>query len=375
MNPSPQPSPILIQTRANRWPGGLLGMIALVVVVELIVAGRHLDFTTIAADDWRRTGEAAVAKAPGRDVLCFGDSLIKYGILPRVIEAKTGLKAYNLAINGGPMPAEYFLLRRALEAGARPRAVVADFFPLLLPDKPRESIRVYPELATLRDALDLAWTTRDGHLGVAIMLGKIFPSIRTRFEIRAAILGAFEGRRASPWPRDRRVWTTWRDQLGAQPMAVAPAQPVADPVLVTGLTPAAWTIDPINAAYFERFVTLAESHGIPVFWVIPPLGPEVESARAIQGTAAAYSRFAREAQARHPGLNVLDARAAGYVGPCHTDPIHLNEVGAVTFSGDVAQAIAHVLNGRILAHWTNLPPRVFPKATTEVAGRPMTSPH
>ena len=368
-NPDPPP---------KRWPRGLLGMIVLVITVELVVAGRHLDFTTVAADDWRRTGEAASAQALGRDVLCFGDSLIKYGVLPRVIEVETGLKAFNLAINGGPMPAEYILLRRALDAGARPRAIVADFFPLLLPDQPHASIRVYPELATVRDALDLAWTTRDVDLGVAILLGKVFPSIRVRFEIRAAIMGFFEGRRTSPWPGNRRIWTTWRDQLGAQPMAVVPGQPVANPGLVAGLTPAHWTIDPINAAYFERFVTLAESHGLPIFWVIPPLGPEVESARASQGIAAAYSRFAREAQTRHPGLVVLDARGAGYDGPSHSDPIHLNEVGAVAFSKDIARTIDNRLTGRSMTQWTDLPrydgSPTIPTSTREVAGRPASPP-
>ena len=345
-NPDPLP---------KRWPSGLMGMIALVIAVELVVAGRHLDFTTVAADDWRRTGEAAAAQAPGRDVLCFGDSLIKYGVLPRVIEAETGLKAFNLAINGGPMPAEYFLLRRALESGARPRAIVADFFPLMLPDQPSGSIRVYPELATVRDALDLAWTTRDGDLGVAILLGKVFPSIRARFEIRAAIVGVFEGHRTSPWPGNRRIWTTWNDQLGAQPMPAGPGQPVVNPELIAGLTPEHWAIDPINAAYFERFVTLAESHDIPIFWVIPPLIPVVESSRNAQGTAAAYTRFARETQARHPRLIVLDARGAGYNGPIHADTIHLNVVGAITLSKGIAGVIDDHLKGRILAHWADLP--------------------
>ena len=371
-------TPSTLDPPPKRLPSGLLGMIALIITMELIVAGRHLDFTTVAADDWRRTGEAAQAKAQGRDVLCFGDSLVKYGVLPRVIEAKTGLKAFNLAINGGPMPAEYFLLRQALDAGAKPKAIVADFFPLMLPDQPSGSIRVYPEFLTIRDALDLAWTTRDGDLGVAILLGKVFPSIRTRFEIRAAIQGAFDGRRTSPWPRNRRVWSTWRDQFGAQPMAAAPGQPAADPALVAGLTPGHWTVDPINAAYFERFVTLAESQGVPVFWIIPPLGPEIEAARVALGTAAAYSEFAHEAQVRHPGLSVLDARAAGYTGPCHSDPIHLNEPGAVAMSQDIARAVDDHLTGRSLARWADLPTyagrQIDPTSTAEVAGRPASSP-
>jgi len=60
------------------------------------------------------------------DVLCFGDSQMKFGIAPHVVAARTGRPAYNLAIVGGQPPASYFLLRRALEAGARPSAVLFD---------------------------------------------------------------------------------------------------------------------------------------------------------------------------------------------------------------------------------------------------------
>ncbi len=338
-----------------RWPWGLLGMLVVIGLVELTIAARHLDFTTVAADDWRRTARSAVTKAKDRDVLCFGDSLIKYGVLPRVIEAQTGLKTFNLAVNGGPMPAEYFLLKRTLAAGARPRAIVADFFPLMLADVPWSSVRVYPELATVADCLDLARSGRDFNLFSSLLLAKTLPSIRCRFEVRAALMGAFRGERASPWPIQRRIWTSWQNQLGAQPMPVAPGQPVAIPGLVADLTPDDWTIDTINQTYFYRFVTLAESYQIPIFWVIPPLGPEVESGRVARGTAAAYTRFAQAAQARHPHLIVLDARTAGYDGASHTDPIHLNEVGARILSADIGSAIADQLAGRSISPWADLP--------------------
>jgi hypothetical protein len=35
-------------------------------------------------------------------VLAFGDSIVKFGFVPRVIEAEAGLSAYNLATDGGP---------------------------------------------------------------------------------------------------------------------------------------------------------------------------------------------------------------------------------------------------------------------------------
>jgi len=384
MNPLSGAAMIDVDKPANpassrpRRPSGLLGMLVLIAGVELILAGRHMDFTTVWADDWRRTGEAASARTRGLDVLCFGDSLIKFGVLPRVIEAKTGLKSFNLAVSAGPMPAEFFLFRHALVAGAKPKAVVADFFALMLPDKPWGSVRNYPELASLGDCVDLARTAADGDLLTAIILGKALPSVRCRFEIRAGITAAFAGRRASPWPINQWIWKTWKEQLGAQPMPKLPGPPMSNPSLVADLTPDRWVCDLINAEYFERFMALAGSRQIPVFWVMPPLSAEIESGRAVKGTADAYSRFARNALARYPNLVVLDARSAGYGDSVHIDPIHLNDLGATVLSGDIAEAITARLAGRSPVRWTDLPPyagRSGREPTrAEVAGRGLMPP-
>ena len=374
-NPTDAPSQL---ASSRRWPRGFAGMLVAIALVELVVGGRRMDFTTVAADDWRRTAEAAASKVRGREILCFGDSLIKYGVLPRVIEAKTGLKSYNLAINAGPMPAEYFLLRRALDSGAKPRAIVADFFALMLPDRPWGSIRAYPELVRLGDSFDLTRTTGDFDFLTAILLGQALPTVRCRFEIRGSLMAALDGRRASPGSANQRIWKTWKDELGAQPTPAIPGQPLSNPAMVADLTPNRWVCDPINADYFDRFVSLADSKQIPVFWVIPPLAPEVEAGRVAKGTAAAYNRFARAAQGRYPSLVILDARSSGYDESVHVDPIHLNDLGATVLSGDIAEAIADRLAGRTSDRWADLPPyagrsgRKLIKA--EVAGRMLMPP-
>ena len=339
----------------SKSPQGLLGMIGLVVAVELAIAGHHMDFTTVWADDWRRTGEAATRQARGRDLLVFGDSLVKYGVLPRVIEARTGLKGYNLATNAGTMPSAYFLLRKTLGAGIRPRVIVADFNALMIPDAPMISARMYPELAEARDCLDLAWTARDPGFAAATLLGKLLPSYKSRFEIRAAIIAALDGRRASPWPAQAVIWATWKAQDGAQPMPSPAMKWPPPPELLAGLTPPTWTLDPINAHYLERFLSLAESQALPVVWLMPPLGPEIRAGRDLKGTDAAYARAAREAMARHPHLSVMDARAAGYDATVHIDAIHLDSRGATVLSRDVASALVDRLGGKA-DRWVDLPP-------------------
>jgi hypothetical protein len=351
-------------------PRGLLGMLALVAAVEGAIASRRLDFTTIWADDWRCAAEAATVQTSGLDVLCFGDSLVKYAVLPRTIGVKARLPTFNLAVNAGTMPSEYFLLRRALDSGARPRAIVVDFFPLMLADDHRGASRLYPELATARDCLDLAWTARDPDFLTKALLSMALPSYRCRFEVRASVAGAFEGRRASPWPSMSPIWSTWKAQRGAQPTHPSNARATPDPSLVADLSPTDWTCDPITAAFFERFLALAESRRIPVFWLIPPLGPEVRDRRRLTGTEAAYDRFAREALERHPEVVVLDARGSDFDSSFYVDAIHLNRRGAEALSEALAAVLAERLQpDRVIPtdRWVAMP---ILNAGRDIAARP-----
>jgi hypothetical protein len=325
---------------AFKVPQGLLGMLALVLVVELAIAGRRLDFTTIWADDWRCSAESATYRSKDYDLLCFGDSLVKFGVLPREVEAKTGLRTFNLAINAGTMPSAYFMLRRALDSGARPKAIVADFCTLMLVQDPKLAIRLYPELATTRDCFDLAWTARDSGFLSAALLGKLLPSYKCRFEIRASIKAALEGRRASPWPQHSGIWAKWMNQNGAQPMGPLPFNAVADPGMVASLSPTDWECDPINASYLEKFLALAASREIPVFWLIPPLNPALEARRALNKADKAYTRFVRLAIERHPEVVVLDARHSGYDNSVYIDALHLDDRGAKVLTGDLAALVS-----------------------------------
>jgi len=347
-------------TRPRRLPLGLLGMLVLVGAVELVLAGRRLDFTTVWADDWRTAAVSATRKASGRDILCFGDSLIKIGVLPKVIEAKTGLKAFNLATNAGTVPSTYFLLRRALEAGARPRAIVVDFFPLMQPDQPRNSTRFYPDLATTGECLELARVAGDADFFTTVLLGKLLPSFKCRYEIRASIKAALAGRRASPWPDQGWIWAAWKSEDGAQPMPSTLNRSPADPRFVGDVSPEGWSCDGINAVYLERFLELARSRSIPVYWLMPPVSPEVQAQRDRNHADEAYDRFARTTLDRHPEVVVLDARHSGYDGQVFIDAIHLDRQGATTLSNDLA---GHLGSGT--SRWVALP--AFASQTEGVA--------
>src|SRR5690349_4029234 len=104
-------------TERYRLPGGPLGMLAMVVVVEFFVARHDRDFSNVWVQPWKLSGEAATHTAKRFDMLCFGDSLVMHGVVPRVVAESLGRPVLNLAVAKGQMPTSFFLLRRAIEAG------------------------------------------------------------------------------------------------------------------------------------------------------------------------------------------------------------------------------------------------------------------
>jgi hypothetical protein len=315
-------------------------MVALVATVESLLAGSRADFVTPSIEDWRLAAVAAKERAPGADVLCFGDSLIKFGVLPRVLRDRAGLRAYNLAVSDGSAPSSYFLLERALASGARPRAVVVDFDALMIREAPgSRAMPNYPELATIGDCFGLARATRDPEFLGASVAGKLLPSARWRWEIRSSLRAALGGRNGSERESVRIHTRHWSRESGAHPAEPGRSRPSNEASLIAGVCPESWECEPVERDYIERFLGLAESRRIPVFWLLPPLAPEVHQLRAARGSDAIYSRFVRSIAERHPGVVVVDARGSAGSESTHVDHIHLDRRGASALTADLASIV------------------------------------
>jgi hypothetical protein len=343
-------------------PWGLAGMVVLIAMVEMFVARRKMAFLDM--DDWayRRTRQVATREARRYDLLCFGDSLVKLGVVPRAIEERTGWRTYNLAISGSQAPASYFLLRRVLASGAKPRAVVVDFHPPLLGVGPRHNRSRWASLLSWGEAAELCWSARDADLFGVVVLGQWFPSFRCRSSIRDSVMAALAGRDPGRQWLNFLSLRQWSKNAGAQLMPTSASMRTVTDAEVENLRNmfyADFSCHPANAAGVERFLALAAAHDVPVYWLLPPLLPAVHARLAKSGFDARHEAFIRTWQERFPNLVVIDGRGTVSAAGGFWDANHLSAEGAYGFSLSLAVALrqtqTRTSTGLPAARWVRLP--------------------
>ena len=74
---------------------------------------------------------------------------------------------------------------------------------------------------------------------------------------------------------------------------VSANQGTVSPDVERRLHPSVFYVDPTNAEGMERLMRLAENRSIPVFWLLPPLSPALQSLRDQSGSEARYEQFIR----------------------------------------------------------------------------------
>jgi hypothetical protein len=333
--------------RTTGLPRGFCGMIGLVVAIECSIAhfGAIRNCRSQLPLSWRKSSQAVAAPEAEATILCFGDSLVKLGVLPRVIEDCLGLSAYNLAVLGGQPASSCFLFRQVLESGHRPRAVIVDFSAPLLTMSLRANTDGWAELASLRDAVELAVDSGDLALGFSIASRWLFPSRSSDVLSRPAFAvdqqGDVVGRRVD----EARVFErNWLQNRGAQvaPREFIPIEgALPEPPKQDGYR---WRPRQVHTAYVARFLGLARSYGIPVFWVLPPVIPARRDRLESTGLAADYKVFVSSFVADYSGVTILDGTTLKWDTRAFRDPIHLNRDGAVAFSRAIARTLARRLH-------------------------------
>ncbi|RUL89316.1 hypothetical protein [Tautonia sociabilis] len=334
------------QTRST-IPLGLLGALILVVAIEASRADRPIDRQTKTGLAWQFGAEAAAEPAViGARVLCLGDSRMKLGVLPVVLEDRIGLPAYNLAVPGAPASATVILLEKALRAGAKPSLLVVNFDENLLAVSPRERVSEWPELLGPGDWLGLARRSGDLDFVLRVGLGMILPSWRDREAIRERIVAALGGRERPILPELRALDRNWRRNLGAQVATPGERVPSSTAFIDSGATPRSrgWRPHPINAQAVHRLCSLADRLGITVAWLLPPSRADWTDRRRSLGLTEAFDAFVAEVLDAHPNVVVVDGRSAGFPDAAFRDPTHLDGLGASSLSESLADALLPLLD-------------------------------
>ena len=321
-------------------------MIGLIVAIECFVARNWLDFTDPVSLSWRYSAAAVQTESRGGELLCLGDSLIKHGLLPAVIEEGTGRRTANLSAARAPTLLTYFFLRRALDAGARPRAIIINAKPAVLLAGPEFNARYWQEVITPRECLEFSLMTRNGPFMLATIVGRLLPSVRSRLEVQSHVLAAVRGDQDKIPEINRVLLRNWTVNRGANVAAVHSArEDLAEPDIERKLHPGLFFVDPTNAQGIDRLLQLANARDIPVFWLLTPLSPVLQTLRDQSGAEAGYERFVRAFVVRYPRvLTVLDARRGAYPPSLFTDHTHLNGQGALALSRAVATSLKPLLD-------------------------------
>jgi hypothetical protein len=316
-------------------PFGLIGALGLVVAIEAYV-GRHPGFNLLAAT-WRTTYDAAPRAAAGCRVLALGDSLVKHGVVPRVIEDRLGVRAYNLALPGCRLAGSVAMLKRALGAGQRPDVVLVDGE--LIASSPLALTRPWLELLDTRELFQLAWATGESRAGGMLLLSRLLPSLRERDEIRMAVLGRSRDDRETLAVYRR----NWRRNRGAQVLPAVPPAPVVAPEF-KGV--GSVYCHPANERAIHDLLELARIHGVTVCWLLTPLHPLHQDFRDRSGWTPSYRDWLKGLQSRYRNLVVIDGQSSGYPEAAMADPTHMNRLGAARFSADLADALGPFLGRR-----------------------------
>src|SRR5579864_3239364 len=276
-------------TRGARLPSGLVGMLVLVLAAESFLEARGLNDADFFPTICRHVAKAAGHEVNGREILYLGDSLVKVGVAPRVIEAQIGCRGLNLAINGGQPPVSYYLLQKALKAGARPTAVLVCFKASNLSQSIHSNQRHLSELLSVPDIIEITRAARDATFFGNLLLSRTFPSIRGRNDISRNIMTALNGQSSSA---ESIIAPLVRNLEVNQGAYLLPPNDNSrtEPKGLSNQTyfPDKWSCDSVNYSYIFRVLKLAAQHDILVFWLLPPIVPSVQARRELMGLDERY---------------------------------------------------------------------------------------
>ena len=259
-------------------PWGVAGMLALVVGIEGFVASHWIALTDPVSLSWRYSTQAAESEARDCQLLCLGDSLVKHGLVPSVIERTSGQKAAEPFRRAG-VDASDLLASFAVPSIPAPgrRRLIINAKPAVLLGGPEFNARPWQEVLGLRDAPNCCRITRNAPFVASTLVGRLLPSLRARLEIQSAVMAAIQGEHdAHPLDQSRPLAELDREPWGQRRLGRTRFQRRAEfrsPSGRSTQTFFTW-IRPMPKPSSESW-TLAAARRIPIYWVLCPLSPDI----------------------------------------------------------------------------------------------------
>ena len=348
------------QSTWTKFPLGLLGMAVLVMAVESTVRFRLDQISDWMSFTWRYASRRVDDMASRSEVIVLGDSLVKEGVLPPLIEGRVGASVYNLSVHGGTAPSSYCLLKRLVEKGERPRVLVVDFHPNLLAIAPRSN-DYWAELLTPLELADLCWRTSDPLLFGKTCVEKAIPSYRHRVQVRAAVLAALRGEPLFATRFNDLLRLNYERNRGAQLLPIQDQSVTFDASSRVETKHLVWKAHRVNATYVRGLLELPEANDISVVWLLPPMSPNWVERRRAMNADAPHEAFVRAMNHEFPKMIVVDGRESGYPNSAFKDMTHLHVGGASELSKGLATVLLPLLRsprteiaGEL--RWLRLPP-------------------
>jgi hypothetical protein len=313
-------------TRAVGWT------LAIVVAIELALSFAP-ENVMIRTMRWMR---ARLAQQPPATIQIHGDSVAQGGLMAGEIagELPPGTTVWNAALQGSGPEFTYFLLKRQVEEGRRPKAIVIAHSPhTLVTERISELVGGFLDWDEVPEAMVASHRFFDTLYGI---LCRLSFTLRHRDELAALT----KGRRAEVaswndpiptegWIRSRmaaaeRTWA--RDGKGRLP----PLHPVYRQPFV---------VDPGEREYLARTLALARAHGITAYWLTLPEHAAVAAARDSIGFAARYYAFVDSLAARGE-VRLLKRDFEVLPAENFSDYTHLREPATLRLSREVGRKLA-----------------------------------
>ena len=213
---------------------------------------------------------------------------------PRCWSGSRACEGVNLAAARAPTLLTYFVLRRALESGARPSAIVIDTKPAVLIGGVDYNAHYWPAALSPRECLELGRIAGKGTLGLAVLTARLLPSLQARLEVRSRHRAALTRAPDPIREINRSLSRNWTVNGGANvAMLDSPYRGELSPDIQDRLHPDRWYVDRANAAGLDALLKLAGRRGSASSGCLPPISPGLQEWRERSGSEAKFEQFVR----------------------------------------------------------------------------------